>query len=167
MKRVLSGAMAFVLTGAGQAAAASLLALPARSESPSIIMLGEAAPAPIEALPIGGETGTSEPAIYVISDSVIAMGADAIPAASEQVASINEPAAPRKPLWMGESLPLVIRGGMIGDPRPAPTQQPPAEQAAAGEPTGQQPGQRAARGGGTAPAPAAPDMPAPPVDTMR
>lgn len=91
-------------TGAG--VASSLTSLPPKPEgaSPSFVAVGEPDAAEIEAQPLTSET-------FAIGSSMIAYGENAIPAASEPVASI----APAKPRWSPDAMPLVIRGGITGD----------------------------------------------------
>lgn len=172
MRRVVTGVLPLLLATAGQGAASSFIALPPSAASPSIITLGEAAPAPIEALPLDGDAQQAEARIYAISGSMIAMGADAIPTASEEVAAIEDNAAPQRPRWFAEALPLVIRGGIVGDARPGPVETMPDEETAehtSGAPQQQQQQQHRQAQGGSGPAPAepVPAEPAPPIGTMR
>ena len=111
MRQFLCG-MLLLLAASGQGAAASFVVLPAEppAKTPSIVLLGEPVAAAIEARPLATAPETVE--AFVISPSVIAFGAEAIPTASEQVASIG---GAEKPRWTAASMPLVIRGGMIGD----------------------------------------------------
>lgn len=118
MRKVVTGVLPLLLAAGGQAAASSFVAPPPAAAGPSIITLGEAEPAPVEALPADGAEQQAEAHIYVIGDSMIAMGADAIPTAKEAVAAIAEDTAPQRPGWLAEPLPLVIRGGIAGDARP-------------------------------------------------
>ena len=177
MKRVLTTVLSVVLAGSGPAAGSSIATLPDRSDSPSTITLGSGFLPPIEPLPIYGAGGSQEPIMYVISSSIIAIGAAAIPVAGEQVASANGTAPASRARWMGESLPLVIRGGMIGHAASAsaPTlaaNTPPADQTARGTrseraraPQAEEPQREGSQA--AAPAPIAPEQPAAPVGTMR
>lgn len=172
MRKIATGVLPLLLFTGGESVASSFTARPPSAVSPSIILLGEAAPSPIEALPLHGATRQAETQIYVISNSMIAMGADAIPTASEQVAAIEERAAPQKPRWLAEALPLVIRGGIVGDAQPAPVEAVAEEEAAETAPAGarqqrRQRQQRQETQGGPAPAQPAPPEPAPPIATMR
>lgn len=105
-----------MLAGSTPGAASSIVSLPVVSvnATPSIVMLGDPAAPAVEALPVASASNGSE--IYAIGPSVLAYGADAIPAAREEVASIDdEPEQSQEPEWMSAELPLVIRGGERGD----------------------------------------------------
>lgn len=116
MRKVATGVLPLLLALAGQGAASSFVVPPPPSASLSVISRGESEPAPIEALPASSENPQAEAQIYAIGDSMIAMGADAIPITAEAVAAITaEDEAPQKPEWFAEPLPLVIRGGIEGD----------------------------------------------------
>ena len=95
-----------LLATAGAGVASSLTSLPPASAdaSPSFVALGEPDAAEIDAQPLTSET-------FAIGASMIAYGEDAIPAASEPVASI----AATQPRWSPDAMPLVIRGGITGD----------------------------------------------------
>lgn len=94
-------------------AASSIVTVMPPQATPSIVSLGEAAPAPIEAKPAAdaGEGGTE---VLAIGNSVVAIGADAIPPSREEVAAITEPAAqePSLPGWLAEDGALALRGGI-------------------------------------------------------
>lgn len=116
MRKVVTAMLPLLLAPFGQAVASSFVAPLPPAANPSVITLGEAEPAPVEALPASANAPEAEEQIYTIGDSVIAMGADAIPTGDETVAAIpTEDEAPQKPDWLAEPVPLVIRGGIAGD----------------------------------------------------
>lgn len=107
------------------ASASSFTVLPAvpQGPTPSIVLLGAPAAPVVEARAIRGdasadETDRTPSVVFLISPSMIAYGADAIPRAREQVASIEEPAAPRS--FDAEAFPMVICGGIVGNAFPTP-----------------------------------------------
>lgn len=105
-----------ILAAAGPCAASSFLVLaePPLAATPSIVMLGEPAAPAIEAEPLAFMPAEAE--VYALGPSMIAFGAEAIPAALEEVASI--PQAATQPAWMSSPLPLVIRGATQPDDQP-------------------------------------------------
>lgn len=123
MRQFLFG-MLLLLAASGQSAASSFVVLPAEppAEARSVIFLGEPVASPVEARPLPAAASAAE--AFLLSPSVIAFGAEAIPAAQEQVASIRDRPEDRrasdrktkeKPRWNADSMPLVIRGGIAGD----------------------------------------------------
>lgn len=128
MRKIVAGLLPVLLMGSGEADAQSITPIsraPAAS-SPSFVTLGKAEAVEAHAL----RRGSGEDAdVFALSTSVIAYGSGAIaPARDEKVAAIPEPvaaaapepAAPAKPVWRAESMPLVIRGGVVGDAFSAP-----------------------------------------------
>lgn len=123
-KVVLSGlASAVSLVGlAAGAVAASIVSVAPPQETPSILSVGEAAPAPIEARPVetaGAQDGGTE--ILAIGNSVVAIGAEAIPPSREEVAAIGEtadPEAPALPGWLADDGAPALRGGLDGESAP-------------------------------------------------
>ncbi len=112
-KVVLSGlASAASLIGlAASAAASSIVTIAPPQATPSILSAGEAAPAPIEATPVAAaDKGESE--ILAIGNSVLAVGADAIPPSREEVAAIAAPPAeePALPGWLTDDSAPSLRG---------------------------------------------------------
>lgn len=115
-KVVLAGlaSVAPLLGLAAATAASSFIAVAPPQETPSIVSVGEAAPAPIEATPVTA-SNESETEILAIGNSVVAIGADAIPPSREEVASINEaaePEAPALPAWLADDSAPALRGGV-------------------------------------------------------
>jgi hypothetical protein len=175
-------ALAFVMFGslwAGEAAASSFVVLEASPgpASPSIVTLGTPATLDVTTLPedpkdepdvaIGhvDRPARPDPAdsyIITISPSIIAMGEPEV--TSEKVAAIGEKDGSRR----APPLPMVIRGGVIGDafspattaaPVPVAVEQPQSGQEASEAPSGGS--QPPAPSGGMPEQPAAP--PPPPV----
>lgn len=149
--RGLALALPVLLATTAAGAASSILVLPEATPggaTPSIVMLGDAVAAPVEARALSGEGGTeaamAEPEIFVLGLSMIAFGAEAIPAAREAVASIGEATEQAEPRPIAETMPLVIRGGVIGDAFSAPPAElvtpPDEEEATASEEVPSQPG---------------------------
>ena len=112
-KVVLSGlASAASLIGLAAAdAASSIVAVAPPQATPSIVSMGEAAPAPVEAIPVA-DAKTGETEILAIGNSVVAIGADAIPPSREEVAAIAEPSAeePALPGWLADDSAPALRG---------------------------------------------------------
>lgn len=113
-KVVLSGLAAavclFGLAAAGTAS--SIISVAPPQETPSIVGMGEAALAPLEARPVA-ETGDTD--ILAIGNSVVAVGADAIPPSREAVAAIPAPEAPALPGWLADDGAPPLRGGLDGN----------------------------------------------------
>lgn len=119
-KVVLSGLAAAVpLVGlAAVAGASSFVTIAPPQATPSIVSMGEAAPAPIEAKPATetAEAQDGDTEILAIGNSVVAIGADAIPPSREEVAAIpppaTEPEAPALPGWLSDDSAPALRGGL-------------------------------------------------------
>jgi len=120
-KLVLAGlataAPLFGLAAAGTASSFVTVAPP--QATPSIVSAGEAPPAPVEATPVsanaaetdGAEAGDDE--LLAIGNSLVAVGADAIPPSHEEVAAIAETAAdeaPALPGWLADDSAPALRG---------------------------------------------------------
>ena len=116
-------ATSVLLLWAATAHASSVVTLPeAGGETPSIIALGSAEPPTLEGVPVEPEMvqdETNQPR-YRVGASILAFGETAIPAAPVAVASIEpeSTAEPEEPHL--SPMPLVIRGGVIGDAFSAP-----------------------------------------------
>jgi len=129
----IAGFWLALLAPCGPSWASSISVLPAGTSgpTPSLVSYGGSQAPVVEARAIRGEASTGEnpssATVYLISPSVIAYGADAIPPANEKVAAIGVPAeAPRR--FNTEAFPLVIRGGIAGSAfsaPPAPSASPP------------------------------------------
>lgn len=115
-KVVLSGlASAAPLIGlAAAAAASSIVTIAPPQATPSIVSMGEATPAPIEAKPATetAKAGDDDAEILAIGNSLVAIGADAIPPSREEVAAIAEPEAPTLPGWLADGSAPALRGAM-------------------------------------------------------
>ena len=134
MRRALLGLLP-LLAASGQGAASSFVVLSSATspETPSIVMLGAPAAPVIDARPLASTPAGAE--IYQLGPSVLAFGADAIPAAREAVASIAED---RKPPRRVAAAPLVFRGGEAGEAfLPASASAPASGQAATASPARQ------------------------------
>lgn len=110
----LSLVMASTISHANTPSITTLRVVSAQA-TPSIVYLGTPAPLPLEARSAQGDVVTADAATEVLhlGPSLIAVGADAIPTASEDVAATPEaPAAPEptQPIWMSQALPMIIRG---------------------------------------------------------
>lgn len=118
-KVVLSGlgSVAPLVGLAAVAAASSIVAVAPPRAAPSIVSMGEAAPAPIEARPAteAAQAGDDGDEILAIGHSVVAIGADAIPPSREEVAAIAGP--PAEPDASAETPPLA--GWLADDSAPA------------------------------------------------
>jgi len=119
MRKVVLSGLASVAPLLGLAlpgAASSIVTVAPPQATPSIVSLGEAAPAPIEATAVANaaEGGTE---ILAIGNSVVAIGADAIPPSREEVAAIAEPAAaePALPGWLADDGAPPLRGGLAAE----------------------------------------------------
>lgn len=117
MRRILVPGLvsALPLLGvAGVAGASSIVAISAPEATPSIMPAGEAAPAPVEARPVAAASGGTD--VLAIGNSVVAIGADAIPPSREAVASIEEEApGPELPAWLSDDGAPALRGGIGGE----------------------------------------------------
>jgi hypothetical protein len=112
-KLVLAGlaTAAPLLSFATGGEASSILSVAAPQATPSIVSAGDAAPAPVEATPVAAQADNEE--ILAIGNSVVAVGADAIPPSREEVASIAEPAAGEEPAptgWLADDSAPALRG---------------------------------------------------------
>ena len=126
-KVVLSGIAAILpLFGlAATGAASSIVVLTPPEATPSILTAGEATPAPVEAKPMApseeAQDGGTE--ILAIGNSVVAIGADAIPPSHEEVAAIGEtapaePETPALPGWLSDDGAPALRGGLDAKAKP-------------------------------------------------
>ena len=113
-KLVLAGlataAPLFGLAAAGTAS--SIISVAPPQATPSIVGAGQATPAPIEAKPVSAK---ADEEILAIGNSVVAVGADAIPPSHEEVAAIPEPAAeeaPALPGWVADDSAPALRGAV-------------------------------------------------------
>ena len=114
---------------AATAAASSIVAVAPPQATPSIVSMGEATPAPVEAKPATetAEIGDDDTEILAIGNSVVAIGADAIPPSHEEVAAIAEPATAEPdmaesemaesemaalPGWLADGDAPALRGGI-------------------------------------------------------
>ena len=156
-------ASAFVVAAAvwsGGAHASSIIVLPAMTDDlgPSMVALGQSG-APdltvLAAMPAPAQPPIAEPGhVDIISPSIIAMGEP--PVANENVAAIDGETKKSAP----GTMPMVIRGGVVGDAFSAPTGasvtvQPQATaEAPSSEESAAKPGSEA-----SAPEPAAPAKP--------
>lgn len=131
MYRVISAILPALVMSVGAATASSIISLPAAEPgaSPSVIARGEAQAPAIDAQPMAADAQNSDNDLLKITTSIIAVGADAIPLADDDVASISAPEEPARPAWMDSETPLVIRGGERSDAAPAVAAAAPAEQA--------------------------------------
>lgn len=119
--RLVAASLLFAALSCGGANASSFLVIggEAPAATPSIEVLG-AAPAKVSSIETLG-TGT------VASISILALGEPLPDVAMEKVAAIPQPSShPRS----ANAMPLVIRGGLMGDAAPAATSAPAAETAA-------------------------------------
>lgn len=89
--------------------AAAVTPAPVAVETPSILVVGEAVAAPVGAR--HEATASDGTQMLAIGNSVLAIGADAIPPAQEAVASIGGEADAQEPDWMAPDAPLSLRGG--------------------------------------------------------
>jgi hypothetical protein len=94
-----------LLGAAGVAASSSILVVPMPDATPSIMTAGEPLAAPVEAHPVDPAADSE---ILAIGNSVVAVGADAIPPSPEEVSAISAPATPD---WLAADAPLPLRGG--------------------------------------------------------
>lgn len=104
-----------LLAVAAEGAASSIITLPAPEATPSIVAVGEAEARAVEAHPVDPGAGGTE--ILAIGQSVVAVGADAIPPSREEVAAIGEtaePEAPALPGWLADDGAPALRGGLDG-----------------------------------------------------
>ena len=111
-KVVVAGlAVAAPLLGLAAAAASSIVSVAPPQATPSIVTAGEAAPAPIEAKPV---TEAADEEILAIGNSLVAVGAEAIPPSHEAVAAVPAPAAeePALPGWIADDSAPALRGAM-------------------------------------------------------
>lgn len=103
-----------LLAAAAEGAASSIITLPAPEATPSIMAAGEAEARAVEAHPVDPAAGGTE--ILAIGQSVVAVGADAIPPSREAVAAIGgetaEPEAPALPGWLADDDAPALRGGL-------------------------------------------------------
>lgn len=149
MYRVLTTSLLLTVAFSGHVGAGSIITLPAMAPDAmrSIIYRGVAEAPVVEVrtedgvIAIGtAENMDAQDERLSIGDSVVAFGADAIPASNEMVSALpkEEPAAPpmvKEPLWLSMAVPTVIRGGETsGAFPPAPDAQE-AESAADAEPS--------------------------------
>ena len=111
MYRVFSAILPALVASVGSAAASSsIISLPAADAgaSPSVIARGIVAAPRMEAEPVAAVE--SNPGLFGSTDSVPAVGADAIPPNEKPVASIvTNPEALLAP-WLSSDAPLIIRG---------------------------------------------------------
>ena len=108
-----------LLAVAAEGAASSIITLPAPEATPSIMAAGEAEARAVEAHPVDSAAGGTE--ILAIGQSVVAVGADAIPPSREEVAAIGEtaePEAPALPGWLADDGAPALRGGFDGKALP-------------------------------------------------
>lgn len=108
-----------LLAVAAEGAASSIITLPAPEATPSIVAVGEAEARAVEAHPVDPAAGGTE--ILAIGQSVVAVGADAIPPSREEVAAIGEtaePEAPALPGWLADDGAPALRGGLDGKTAP-------------------------------------------------
>jgi len=124
MRKVVLSGLASVAPLFGLAlpgAASSIVTVAPPQATPSIVSVGEAAPAPVEAKPAAGadEGGTE---ILAIGNSVVAIGAEAIPPSHEEVAAIGEaapePEVPALPGWLAGDGAPALRGGIAAEAAP-------------------------------------------------
>ena len=111
MRRVLVPGLVAALPllgAAGAVTASSIVAVPLPDATPSIMMAGEPQAAPVE---VQAADPAADTEILAIGNSVVAVGADAIPPSREEVSAIDEPAATATPGWMAADAPLPLRGG--------------------------------------------------------
>ena len=111
MRRVLvSGLLSALplLGAAGAVAASSIIVVPLPQTTPSIMTAGEPQPAPVE---VKAADPAADTEILAIGNSVVAVGADAIPPSREEVAAIETAPATAEPDWMSADAPLPLRGG--------------------------------------------------------
>lgn len=92
----------------GHAQASSFVDVGLPAATPSIVAVGE--PAEVPSQNAGGER-------FLLSASVVAIGADAIPPAREEVASVTQedPAEPEAPSWTSDAVPTLMRGGIVAE----------------------------------------------------
>ena len=111
----VSAAICVLSLSAAVAHASSIQDLAETSDgTPSIIAIGSDEQPTLEGIAIGSETSEDgETPRYQVGGSILAFGAEAIPAAPVAVASID-PVAEEKAETKGET-PFVIRGGVVGD----------------------------------------------------
>ena len=128
MYRVLTTSLLLTIAFSGHVGAGSITALPAMAPDAmrSIIYRGEPQAPIVEArtddgvIAIGAtDTMDAQVERLSIGESVIAFGADAIPASNEMVSALpnDEPSVTQKlkePLWLSMAVPTVIRGGETG-----------------------------------------------------
>ena len=106
MRRVLvPGLLSALPLFGGAAAASSILVVPLPQTTPSIMTAGEPQAAPVE---VKAADPAADTEILTIGNSVVAVGADAIPPSPEEVSAIGAPAAPD---WLAADAPLPLRGG--------------------------------------------------------
>lgn len=127
MRKVVLSGLASVAPLLGLAlpgAASSIVTVAPPQATPSIVSVGEAVPAPIEAKPVAEAAAADEGGteILAIGHSVVAIGADAIPLSREEVAAIDnaapEPEAPTLPGWLAEDGAPALRGGIVTEAAP-------------------------------------------------
>lgn len=122
MYRVVAYGLACVaaLAASSPANTSSLLELAdiSGAAAHSVVYLGGNGAGALEARSMDGKavvTETEGAQLLVLSTSMLAAGADAIPVAREDVASVVAGEAPRLPAWMAGHLPEIIRGAMQDD----------------------------------------------------
>ena len=100
-----------LLAASANSSASSIITLGVPGQTPSIITAGETQAASVEA-PATAITA-EDTDIITIGNSVIAVGADAIPPSREEVASVSvtTEAEPDEPEWMAEDAALPLRLG--------------------------------------------------------
>jgi len=97
-----------LLAVSASSSASSIITLGLPDQTPSLISAGEAQAAPVEA-PADAITA-EDTDIISIGNSVVAIGADAIPPSREEVASVSE-TTEAEPEWMAEDAALPLRLG--------------------------------------------------------
>jgi hypothetical protein len=123
--RAVSALLLLVTLWSGEAAASSFLVLPAFDGKSSPSMVSVAPPPPTDVTTLGAPDQTApdvtigevdkppqeaaDGSIVMLSPSIVAMGEPAV--AQEKVAAIGEEGTKPRP----EPLPMVIRGGILGD----------------------------------------------------
>ena len=145
MYRVLSSsvAVAALLAATIPANSSSILRLLEINpdDAPSVIRLGDAEMPVMEARAPGGHSASGQPdrrvELLVLSESILAVGPDAIPVGPEKVASVDNETERPKPRWIAQALPTIIRGGVQHDAgaRQEPASPAPRETAADAAPT--------------------------------
>lgn len=100
-----------LLAGTTGISASSIISVGLPDQTPSIISAGEVQAEPVEAPATAVLAADND--LITIGNSIVAIGADAIPPSQEEVASVSETteAEPDRPEWLAEDAALPLRLG--------------------------------------------------------